>query len=193
MSRLYCFGNRLNTLPTLPKTITWLDCSYNQLSILPELPDSLHSFDCHVNVSLYCLPELKKIIYFSFDSTAVTCLPDYPQDNISSTPPLSTISVCGLSNPHGCLTSTSTGIPYHSEPDAHLLIYPNPASDKLTVKTGNSNMSLNYTLMDIEGREILSGLLADGTTSINIPPLTAGIYILHINGQIKSSFKIVKD
>lgn len=185
LQRMYCFANRLSSLPTLPASLAWLDCSYNQLSTLPVLPDSMNSFSCRVNMGLYCLPQLKTILYLSFDSTGVTCLPDFPQQNVSCAPSLSTISTCGLSNINGCLTYVGIADIGADQ----LSIYPNPASDMITVKMNGSVASQNYTLSDLQGREIISGSI-DHQSSINISSLSTGVYMLHINGR---AYKIVKD
>ena len=189
LERLDCFVNRLSTLPVLPASLAWLDCSYNRLSTIPALPDSLHNFSCRVNMDLYCLPQLKKILYLSFDSTGIYCLPDFPQENVFCSPALNTISTCGLSNPHGCLTYA--GIADISS-DA-LNIYPNPAFDRINVKLNtNSNPALSYTINDLEGRSILSALaeLQGGTITIDISGLSSGVYLLSIGGSVA---KVVKE
>lgn len=190
LHRFYCFGNRLTSLPALPASLSWIDCSYNQLSFLPSLPDSLHSFSCRVNTGLYCFPQLKKVIYFSFDSTGIICLPDYPQDNVSCVPALSSISVCGLTNPHGCptypdgLTTVSIG---------DLNIYPNPASDRLNVSiSNNASLPSEYILTGPEGRMILSGILTQEDTKIDISNIATGVYLLHLIGQT-TTYKVVKN
>jgi Leucine-rich repeat (LRR) protein len=38
---LYCYDNKLTSLPTLPYTLTYLNCVNNRLSSLPTLPNSL--------------------------------------------------------------------------------------------------------------------------------------------------------
>ncbi len=122
LTQLVCQSNQLNSLPVLPNSLTWLDCSYNQISSLPalpysltqlycyynqlsslsELPDSLNVFYCHNNQQLFCLPQLKKIKDFNFGNTGITCLPNYPQFNVSSYPVLNTVPLCNVSNTHGC-------------------------------------------------------------------------------------------
>ena len=189
LSRLNCFGNQLASLPALPASLSWIDCSYNQLSFLPSLPDSLHSFSCRVNMGLYCFPKLNKIVYLSFDSTGIICLPDYPEDNVSSVP---APTLCGLTNPHGCatypdgLTTVSIG---------EVNVYPNPASDILTVSIGSNMMSSEeeYLLTDVQGRIVLSGVLERNTTNIDISNLTNGIYLLRLSEKNSRTYKVVKN
>ena len=188
LTRLNCFGNQLASLPSLPASLSWIDCSYNQLTFLPPLPDSLHSFSCRVNMGLYCFPKLHKIVYLSFDSTGIICLPDYPKDNVSSVPAL---TLCGLTNPHSCttypdgLTNVSVG---------GMSIYPNPVTDILTVNMGSDiKASEEYELTDLQGRIVLSGVLERSTMGINISTLTNGVYLLHLNGENTGAYKVVKN
>jgi hypothetical protein len=187
IERLNCFANQLSSLPALPASLTWLDCSYNLISTLPTLPDSMHSFSCRVNMNLYCLPQLKKIVYLSFDSTSVSCLPDFPQENVSCTPALNTITTCGPININGCLTYA--GI---AEIGAdQLSIYPNPASDIITVKINSDHFAAEkYTITDLQDRELLSGTLESSSTSIHVNGLSSGVYLLHIGSALQ---KLVKD
>lgn len=99
---LNCSHNQLTNLPTLSGSLTGLNCSNNQLSSIPELPDSLDYFSCTNNSNLYCLPQLKKIKHISFYGTGITCLPNYPQSNQSSTPILASIPLCDPFNANGC-------------------------------------------------------------------------------------------
>ncbi len=96
LTQLACNYNQLSTLPSLPAGLTQLNCSNNQLTSLPALPDSLYSFSCIFNPNLYCLPRLNKVVDFRFNSTGITCLPNYPDGNTFSLPDLSTIPLCDL-------------------------------------------------------------------------------------------------
>jgi Leucine-rich repeat (LRR) protein len=41
---LYCDGNKLTYLPTLPPTLKILECTYNELTYLPPLPEGIETF-----------------------------------------------------------------------------------------------------------------------------------------------------
>ncbi len=136
LTGLNCYSNLLTSLPALPGSLTWLSCGVNQLNSIPELPDLLSDFHCENNPNLYCLPILKIIEYFSFDSTVITCLPNYPQGNISSNPPLSSVPVCGLFNANGCSVYWNlAGNVYH---DANL----NCVSDSSDAAVNNIKVGL---------------------------------------------------
>ena len=97
-----CSYNRFANFFSFPRGLTTLYCDNNLLTGLPELPDSLVTFYCNNNPGLSCLPELKKVIDFRFDSTNVTCLPNYPLNNSTSTPALSSVGLCNIFNNSGC-------------------------------------------------------------------------------------------
>lgn len=189
IERLYCYNNRLSSLPALPSTLSWLDCSYNQLSSLPVLPDTMHSLVCRVNMSLLCLPELKNITYFTYDSTGVICLPNYPRNNYSTVPALGSMPVCAAVNVNGCASYT-TGIS-ENEKDEVLSVYPNPTSDMLYVKL-NSSIAVTYAVIDMEGRVLMNGEIDSKSGYIDLRALNAGIYQLLINGR-GHAYKIVKN
>ncbi len=172
---LSCGNNPLTSLPALPIGLTSLFCNYNQLISLPELPDTLLYFRCDNNPNLTCLPRLKKINYFYFDTTAITCLPNYPQSNTYSIPPLNSIPLCDSSNDtNGCLV---LGIA--SEMNNRVFSFsPNPANDQLFIETNGT---------EIEQVNIYNaiGILVMAASSIinhqlSIENLAAGVYIAEI-------------
>jgi len=67
------------------------------------------------------------------------------------------------------------------------IIYPNPASDIIHIKTGYRG---NCKILDFSGRLLMEKIIMDELTQINIKDLSAGIYILRFeNGK---SYKIIK-
>ncbi len=100
--KLFCQQNQLTSLPTLPNSITELNIEENLITSLPSLPDSLYWFDCDYNPSLSCLPKLGIVNYLFFTGTSITCLPNYPEGNILSGPPLNSVPLCGVFNANGC-------------------------------------------------------------------------------------------
>jgi spore coat protein U-like protein len=91
--------------------------------------------------------------------------------------------------------SVMTGIDNTGDMSLDLVVYPNPASDILRLKTGSYESShLRYRLYDLNGRLLLSGRVEGGETSIAIGHLTPAAYLLRItdkNISIKS-FSIIK-
>lgn len=72
-------------------------------------------------------------------------------------------------------------------------IFPNPTTDKITIKTSYNSNDLSYIIYDQIGRQIVSGRIEKQTTTADISKLEAGIYFLQINGQNKQTFKIIKN
>ncbi len=67
-------------------------------------------------------------------------------------------------------------------------IFPNPVVETLQVEI-SSNEELTLSLMDLNGREVLSG----HQKSLNLTELSDGVYVLHIrHGNYSSKHKIIK-
>jgi uncharacterized repeat protein (TIGR01451 family) len=98
---LICRNNLLTALPNLPPILKHLHCSYNQLIALPPLPVSLKTLRCDGNNNLSCLPKLHDMSNLTFDSTAITCIPNYATISYSL-PLISTIPICDQFNTNGC-------------------------------------------------------------------------------------------
>ena len=49
LKKLYCYLNKLETLPELPESLKTLYCDNNNLKSLPELPESLEKLYCKYN------------------------------------------------------------------------------------------------------------------------------------------------
>ena len=56
--------------------------------------------------------------------------------------------------------------------------YPVPATDRITLEVANGQ-SLNYTIYDMSGKRLLSGIASDNH-SIDISAIPAGQYMLHV-------------
>jgi hypothetical protein len=97
---------------------------------------------------------------------------------------------------NGC-TATSdtvyfdvTGIAEHLQ-NSGIVIYPNPANDIITV-SNYKHAGTTYSLFDGLGRIVLSGNFTAENTNINIGGLAPGMYILSINGDMRQSYKVMK-
>jgi hypothetical protein len=81
---------------------------------------------------------------------------------------------------------------------ALLKIYPNPATDILTIEApclaGRQAQRATIEILNIQGQTILQKELRQGKTDIDINELAKGIYILRLNSNDKTSVKkIVKE
>ncbi|PWK18580.1 T9SS type A sorting domain-containing protein [Xanthomarina spongicola] len=75
--------------------------------------------------------------------------------------------------------------------DNTITIYPNPASDYITII---SNLSSTYMLIDINGKEIFSGSVINGQSTIDLSKLNSGIYFIHFKNDSNITIKkIIKN
>ena len=88
------------------------------------------------------------------------------------------------------VTSMSTGIKNQSVGQNNLIVFPNPANEMITIKNIIDVVDKKYTIININGAEVLSGTIEGETTPVNISTLDAGMYIVKFNNQIA---KIVKN
>lgn len=72
-------------------------------------------------------------------------------------------------------------------------LYPNPNNGTFTLQSTN-NLLIQFEIMDITGRVILSGKSEEKTTMISISHLSSGVYYLSVNSQNKvQGIKIIKE
>lgn len=70
-----------------------------------------------------------------------------------------------------------------------LTLYPNPASDYIHIEGSFQGLSLPYTITNIEGIVMLSGVISSDVFTIDISLLPSGTYIIQIKDK---SFKFIK-
>jgi len=71
-------------------------------------------------------------------------------------------------------------------------VYPNPASDVLTINGDNSILGSSYHVIDQAGREVLTGKISSINTTVDINQLANGIYYIQVGSQSRTSFKVLK-
>jgi hypothetical protein len=79
--------------------------------------------------------------------------------------------------------------------DFSISVYPNPTSDKVTVKVEKEDITgLQFLLFNMNGKLILQKNLESNETSVSVEQLSSGFYLLKIQeGAIElRTFKIVK-
>lgn len=75
------------------------------------------------------------------------------------------------------------------ENNSTITIYPNPASDFITVKTDAALHGSTYSITNQLGRTVLISKLSNETSIIDISKLSAGIYIFKVGGL---TYKLLK-
>ncbi|MCF8409373.1 MAG: T9SS type A sorting domain-containing protein [Crocinitomicaceae bacterium] len=71
-------------------------------------------------------------------------------------------------------------------------VYPNPTTDKITIRKDNGITEEEFVLFDQLGNELLRIIPLNGISEIDLSHLTTGIYFLNVEGQ-NQSVKIVKN
>ena len=91
-----------------------------------------------------------------------------------------------LQNANGCdsvltidLIINYTGL---SELAASASVYPNPTSTTLTVKFAKAHFE-SYSIINLDGKEVLFGVLNGVNTTIDVQTLKAGVYNLKFKGE----------
>ncbi|MBU2950951.1 T9SS type A sorting domain-containing protein [Tamlana agarivorans] len=77
--------------------------------------------------------------------------------------------------------------------DRTLLIYPNPVIDTVTFKLKTSEPA-EYKIVNNIGQVVLTGIISNGSTSVDLSSLSSGIYTARVNtGSKTQSKKIIKE
>jgi hypothetical protein len=87
----------------------------------------------------------------------------------------------------GAIKSASDESEITESSDNKLVIYPNPASDKLYIQT--SDDIANANVFDISGKLVISKVLQGGDNEIDISSLKSGMYFININGEVNKFIK----
>jgi hypothetical protein len=78
-----------------------------------------------------------------------------------------------------CVSFVYVGLAEKTANKNQVLIYPNPAKEELNLVFNGINSLSNYTVLDIVGKPILSGVIGVNS-KLNISNLVSGIYIIQI-------------
>ena len=62
-------------------------------------------------------------------------------------------------------------------------VYPVPASEVITIVLPGVSAAASYSVTDPLGRELLTGILTEPATQINVSGLTSGVYFIHVSGH----------
>ena len=71
-------------------------------------------------------------------------------------------------------------------------VYPNPASNVITIKASNNFPDLTYTIINQSGKQVLAGKLTNETTSVDITQLKTGVYLIRVGEHGQYTLKVVK-
>lgn len=90
--------------------------------------------------------------------------------------------------------TTFVGVDNHKVKNKNITIYPNPASDKVTVEFTGAFKETNLVLVDIEGQQLLTRQITELKTQIDISSLPRGVYFVRLtNDSTVEVGKFVKE
>ena len=75
--------------------------------------------------------------------------------------------------------------------DVSIVVYPNPTSQTVMINTHSNYTGKPYSRIDYSGKLVLTGIIANGTTTVNTNDLPAGNYYLQILDE-KRALSIIK-
>jgi len=88
------------------------------------------------------------------------------------------------------LRSPNTSINDYYSGRSPIRIYPNPASTQFTVEQVNYLKPVSYRVVNSFGQQILSGILQNQKTTIDISRFPTGVYFFHVNEE---AIKLIKN
>lgn len=91
----------------------------------------------------------------------------------------------------GYLQTLGTDIPA-TLASAGIIIFPNPAYNTITIQCPAAFINRQYTIIDITGRQVKTGILSGTETVIDIAALTPAVYTIVISGFENDGFKLIK-
>ena len=77
--------------------------------------------------------------------------------------------------------SVSSGI--NDLQESRLSIYPNPATDKITIETSGETIGSSLTLLNIEGQQLITSQITQQKTQLDISSLPSGVYFVRLTND----------
>lgn len=76
----------------------------------------------------------------------------------------------------------TTGLPENHSLTS-LAVFPNPATDQITIAGLDPNQQFNANLIDISGRTVLTAQVSNGASTIDVSALAPGVYVLSVSDE----------
>jgi len=73
-----------------------------------------------------------------------------------------------------------------------LKLFPNPATETITIEAKAEFIGSNYTITDLTGRVLIKGLLLNEKSGINVSELSDGAYLFQSGAKYNLNLKIIK-
>jgi hypothetical protein len=62
-------------------------------------------------------------------------------------------------------------------------LYPNPATDKITVEVSGKTNGSNLSILNIEGQQLITRQITEPKTHVDISMLLSGVYFVRLTGE----------
>ncbi|MFW5872813.1 MAG: T9SS type A sorting domain-containing protein, partial [bacterium] len=73
------------------------------------------------------------------------------------------------------------------------IVYPNPASNTLNIKSSNGAVGYSYHLINVTGQVVMKDSVHENLKSLDVSSLTPGVYLININhGRSNFNYKFIK-
>jgi plastocyanin len=92
----------------------------------------------------------------------------------------------------GTITVTSSSGVQSLQVSPVLHVYPNPAASTLNVQLADHPSGSDFTVSDLEGRDVLKGRLEGLQSQVDISMLRPGMYMIRIADEKKSGIRFIK-
>lgn len=90
-----------------------------------------------------------------------------------------------------CVPVTIIGI-NNNEKENKINIYPNPAVQWVTLEVENALVGNPFQIHNLIGQQVITGVINQENTMINLSTLPKGLYIFSIGGNERQSIKLIK-
>jgi hypothetical protein len=71
----------------------------------------------------------------------------------------------------------------NEQQEKKLLLYPNPATDEISVDISEKAYGSNLAIINIEGQQLITRQITEPKTQIDISTLPSGVYIVRLTGE----------
>jgi hypothetical protein len=88
-----------------------------------------------------------------------------------------------------CLLTFGSGLSIQRIAETDFTMFPNPTSGDVQLGITEGIIGTHYTLIDANGREVLSGTFRQGTTTLSLATFPAGVYMLRCSGYTRRFIK----
>ncbi len=81
---------------------------------------------------------------------------------------------------HGIITGISPGLRLINP---SICVYPNPATDRITVELSGETQESNVSIFNIEGQRVITSQITESKTQVDISNLPSGVYYVRVTNE----------